>query len=1157
LYKTQLCSFYAKGICARGNKCSWAHGELDVRPMPKFYKVIVSSRQFIGYPIVYFRGDVIHTFLSFLLFCPPFWQTRMCYTFLSGSYCEASKCTFAHTEEELRGSGKALRLCTKYFLDGYCAKADKCPMAHNINQLDPSVKFSSSELMSRMYNGELEEEGDEPNLYKRKLNKKRDGSESNDADNCSGNINGGDPLKVRSNMHNGKDVEETHPDDGRNRYAVISHLDEGEKDAQGSHRNSFNFLRSNGKKTYSEYLLEGDIERDVQKSRGAKGDNFSNIDFTQNGEFDQNGEVAKMGDRVSCREFTYDNTSFGREGEGVPMKFFTYRMSGVDTVNGDHLGKGKLPNEHHQNGFSPTENMFLPSNDRFVRNFGSINKVDKGNVHSNVGSNISSNVNSNLNPNLNSNLKFEMLNEVERYKHLNVQAENYFFNNIKKKEYPENSLFDSNKTTYEHVKSGSNFYSDGMMYLNRTKENLDNCDDLGLRFNYNGGLGVQKDVGQRGVFHEEDNFNCKVMNNEDRFNHFRLENLIQNMNNLNITKKQMATHPLVKTINGESALDGESAELKDTKEGEMGSEGDIHTGEDTHSEKDYCGDSEPAVIKPKDLPPEAEQIYKGASFSNNIPNNEFKKLFLSNKISNHAKQQNGYSGQCHNGVGQTTVNGFVGGGSYANLSTNGVTNLCNLRNVQTRMNHLCNHQNNGTPNSSLGSASSVHDRMVDAHYDMNSIYRKINGQRSMTGVKKETSNYNPSDVLIGQQYPRSVGKKTENYDTQTKKHFFNYVNNYIEGGTTASRQTNINRDGVNENDIGARVTVDGMFLTNGSELPRGSHHSHASHGSHGSYEESGNDTVMKNILKGKTNLYCTPNSSGVNENGSSYNSRGRNMTKVNPADELGRTEELHKMLMNGSSNGISNHNMGDFFFMKNGNHVNGLTYPHGENSLQGTTNSFGDNMNVVGMAEVNYGASNACAVGFTRRTLQKSVAVEGGLLNGGSLHGGYARGNQGKHQNQGYRNDCRRHTEQPHIATYSHPNHLMGAHKNNSPLNPHIDSYEMAYKSDEGFTNYMHNASREVEKMGKTNSVTENGRRVQNEEGLSDGSNQDNKKKNRSYNPLTYSFSGLCECLAKGEGEKESDVVEEEVDEDENDDEEENEDDSDEEEEEEKEERAE
>ncbi|KNC35830.1 homeobox-containing protein [Plasmodium falciparum RAJ116] len=91
-------------------------------------------------------------------------------------YCEASKCTFAHTEDELRGSGKALRLCTKFFLDGnnkenikvlimnlnniyyilicYCNKSDKCPMAHHISQLDPSVKFTASELMNRMSNNE-------------------------------------------------------------------------------------------------------------------------------------------------------------------------------------------------------------------------------------------------------------------------------------------------------------------------------------------------------------------------------------------------------------------------------------------------------------------------------------------------------------------------------------------------------------------------------------------------------------------------------------------------------------------------------------------------------------------------------------------------------------------------------------------------------------------------------------------------------------------------------------------------------------------------------------------------------------------------------------------------------------------------------------------
>ncbi|EDL45081.1 hypothetical protein PVIIG_02585 [Plasmodium vivax India VII] len=193
----------------------------------------------------------------------------MCYTFLSGSYCEASKCTFAHTEEELRGSGKALRLCTKYFLDGYCAKADKCPMAHNINQLDPSVKFSSSELMNRMYNEEVEEAeaeeeeeegeggGDEPSFYTRKTNKKRDESESNDGDNGNADINGGDPLSVNSNLYIVKDEEETPPEGNKNRYAGMGHLEGGEKDARGSHRNAFNFLKGHGKKTYSECLLEG------------------------------------------------------------------------------------------------------------------------------------------------------------------------------------------------------------------------------------------------------------------------------------------------------------------------------------------------------------------------------------------------------------------------------------------------------------------------------------------------------------------------------------------------------------------------------------------------------------------------------------------------------------------------------------------------------------------------------------------------------------------------------------------------------------------------------------------------------------------------------------------------------------------------------------
>ncbi|KJP87443.1 hypothetical protein AK88_02875 [Plasmodium fragile] len=1110
LYKTQLCSFYAKGICARGNKCSWAHGELDVRPMPKFYK------------------------------------TRMCYTFLSGSYCEASKCTFAHTEEELRGSGKALRLCTKYFLDGYCAKADKCPMAHNINQLDPSVKFSSSELMNRMYNdeGDVEEEGDEPMFYKRKSNKKRDERESNDGDKCNANINGGEPLNGKSNMYNVKDQEETAPDKNRTRYAGMSHLEEAAEDAPCSHAKTFNFLKSHAKKTYSEYLLEGSgkAERDGQKGGATKGEKFANVEFTPNGEFVQSGQYAQMGDQVSCREFTYDDNNFVPQGEDVPSKFFTYRfngvdaMSGVDAACGDHLGKAKLSSEYEQNGFPPAENVFLPSTNHFINSFGSMNKLDKGSVHANVDENVNSNVHANV--------QLAMLNEMDSYNHLNVQAENYFFNNIKKKkEYPENSFFDSNTTTYEHVRGGSNFYSDGMMCLNRTKENINNCYDMGLRFNYNGSLGVQnEDFGQGGGFNlmnGQDSFNCKVMNGEDSFNRFSLESLIQNMNNLSLGKKQMPTLPLVKTVNGESASDGEPEELKDTKEGEMGSQGDMHTGEDTHSEEeDHSGDNKPTVTKAKHLSPEEEQIYKGPSFPNKMENDQFKMLFLSEKFPNHANQLNGYSGKGYNGVGEVT---------YTDLTENGVANLCSVRDVQTTITHLYNHHNgtpNGTPESSHVSGSrgsgshasgrSAHNQMMDSQYDLSSMYRKLNAQRSLTGVKtlqQESINHSVANVFSGQHYPsanngfpreRGAEKKMENYDLQGKKHFLNYMGgNGMESGGTSSGHTHMGK--VSEKDGGARVPLDGVFLTNASQLPRGHHGSimsgsGGSRGSHGSHDGSGNDTVMKNILMGKTNLYCTPNCSGVNgdgiENSSRYNSREeRNITKVDPSGQLGQTKNLHDMLMNDCTNGMSSYEVGDFFFLKNARHLNGLTYLHEENALQGTTNNFADKMNLVNMCEVNYGSLRDSGVGFTRPTQQR-VVVEGGLLNGGNHYGACGGGIQGQYQNRGYENDYSNHAEYSHVGVYTQPNHLIGmqrnndlvnmqrnndlvntqrnsdhlvnmqrnndlvnTQRNNSPLNPHMHSYEMVHKSDGSFSNYVHNASREVAKIGQTNSVTEKGRR--------------------------------------------------------------------------------
>ncbi|PFH33178.1 zinc finger (CCCH type) motif-containing protein [Besnoitia besnoiti] len=104
LYKTNLCKFYLKGTCKRGHKCSWAHGEKDIRPFPAFFK------------------------------------TRMCYNWIYFGTCDRQPCTYAHSHLELRGSGKALRLCNYYFRDAHCPKGARCPMAHDVNQLDPAIK---------------------------------------------------------------------------------------------------------------------------------------------------------------------------------------------------------------------------------------------------------------------------------------------------------------------------------------------------------------------------------------------------------------------------------------------------------------------------------------------------------------------------------------------------------------------------------------------------------------------------------------------------------------------------------------------------------------------------------------------------------------------------------------------------------------------------------------------------------------------------------------------------------------------------------------------------------------------------------------------------------------------------------------------------------
>mmetsp|Transcript_20647 Transcript_20647/g.45269 ORF Transcript_20647/g.45269 Transcript_20647/m.45269 type:complete len:248 (-) Transcript_20647:338-1081(-) len=66
--KTRLCAFHIRGACSRGQACSFAHGQEELRPLPDLR------------------------------------QTRWCPTLMRHGRCDGGTgCRFAHTVEELRG----------------------------------------------------------------------------------------------------------------------------------------------------------------------------------------------------------------------------------------------------------------------------------------------------------------------------------------------------------------------------------------------------------------------------------------------------------------------------------------------------------------------------------------------------------------------------------------------------------------------------------------------------------------------------------------------------------------------------------------------------------------------------------------------------------------------------------------------------------------------------------------------------------------------------------------------------------------------------------------------------------------------------------------------------------------------------------------------
>ena len=139
-YKTKLCFKFMKQMkCTYGDKCSHAHGQVELRDELSNWKYMPSpclQYSIFGYcewvTCKFFHGEIKG-------------KTKLCRNFEKYLKCNyGDKCRFAHGPVELREYSKyKTKPCQKYSDDGYCNYGSRCTFLHE------EIKEKKEELCNR------------------------------------------------------------------------------------------------------------------------------------------------------------------------------------------------------------------------------------------------------------------------------------------------------------------------------------------------------------------------------------------------------------------------------------------------------------------------------------------------------------------------------------------------------------------------------------------------------------------------------------------------------------------------------------------------------------------------------------------------------------------------------------------------------------------------------------------------------------------------------------------------------------------------------------------------------------------------------------------------------------------------------------------------
>jgi len=146
LYKTELCRSWQFGQCKYAERCLFAHGEIELKPLKrprhnKYKTEFCLTFHSFGFCPYGSRCNFVHELDEHRPAkhsVPSLYKTRLCRTFMEKGICPyGDKCDFAHGTTDLsyditKHPKYRTKLCRSFLESGSCVYGDRCCFAHTL-----------------------------------------------------------------------------------------------------------------------------------------------------------------------------------------------------------------------------------------------------------------------------------------------------------------------------------------------------------------------------------------------------------------------------------------------------------------------------------------------------------------------------------------------------------------------------------------------------------------------------------------------------------------------------------------------------------------------------------------------------------------------------------------------------------------------------------------------------------------------------------------------------------------------------------------------------------------------------------------------------------------------------------------------------------------